>query len=178
MPGLWQSLDLSRQWNSCPLQGVPYLCQLSRENVCLENFSRLLTLNTFLLVETVARRDLPAECENFNYCGSPCILVPPTSTCLICPTAPLLSVHHECSVVVHGFGGAKQATKISTRCQACRGIYNYSNYGNASSGWNLYAGQRDYVEASDLCFVERRMYKLQCSLAYVSYKTYIYILSV
>lgn len=130
------------------------------------------------LVETVARRDLPAECENFNYCGSPCILVPPTSTCLICPTAPLLSVHHECSVVVHGFGGAKQATKISTRCQACRGTYNYSNYGNASSGWNLYAGQRDYVEASDLCFVERRMYKLQCSLAYVSYKTYIYILSV
>ena len=119
-----------------------------------------------LLLETVAMRYL-AECEKSTDRGSSSCLVPPTSTCLICPTAPLLSVHHECSVVVHGFSGAKQATKISTRCQACRVIYNYTNYGNASSGWKLYASPRDYVEASDLCFVERRMYELQCSLAYV-----------
>ena len=119
------------------------------------------------LLKTVAMRNL-TECEKSNDGGSSsCLLVPPTSTCLISPTAPLLSVHHKCSVVVHGFSGAKQATKISTRCQACRGIYNYTNYGNASSGWKLYAAPRDYVEASDKRFVERRMYELQCSLAYV-----------
>ncbi len=118
------------------------------------------------LVDNVARRNY--DCDKFFH-GSHCILLPPTSTCLVCTTAPLLSVHHECNVVVHGLSGAKQATKITTRCQSCRAIYNYTNYGNASSGWSLYEEQREYVEASDLCFVERQMYKLQCSLAYVSF---------
>ena len=51
------------------------------------------------------------------------VLTPPTSSCLLCPNSPHLSVHHKCNVVVYGFGGARQATKISTRCQRCRNIY-------------------------------------------------------
>ena len=97
--------------------------------------------------------------------GSRFILAPPTSKCLICPQSSSLSAHHECNVVVYGFSGAREATKISTRCQSCRNIYNYSNYGNGRDGWKLYAEARDCVEASDLCFAERPMYELQCSLA-------------
>lgn len=70
-----------------------------------------------------------------------------------------MSVHYECNIVVHGFSVAKQATKISTRCQPCRGINNYTNYGKASSGWKLYAVPRDYIEASDLYFIKQWMYK-------------------
>ena len=96
--------------------------------------------------------------------GSRCILAPPTAKCLICPSSSL-SAHHECNVVLYGFSGAREATKISTRCQSCKNIYHYSNYGNGRDGWKLYSVARDCVEASDLCFVERPMYELQCSLA-------------
>ena len=61
--------------------------------------------------------------------GSKCILAPPTSKCLICSSSSL-SAHHECNVVVYGFSGGKEATKISTRCQSCRNIYNYTSYGS------------------------------------------------
>lgn len=71
--------------------------------------------------------------QRFGY-----ILALPTSTYLICPTSPPLSEHHECGVVVYGFGGAKQSTKISIRCQSCRNIYNYTTFGNAGYGWKLY----------------------------------------
>ena len=93
------------------------------------------------------------------------VLTPPTSSCLLCPNSPHLSVHHKCNVVVYGFGGARQATKISTRCHRCRNIYNYTSFGNAGDGWTLYQEARDLVEASDACFVERPMFELQCSLA-------------
>ena len=93
------------------------------------------------------------------------VLTPPTSSCLLCPNSPHLSVHHKCNVVVYGFDGARQATKISTRCQRCRNIYNYTSFGNAGDGWTLYQEARDLVEASDACFVERPMFELQCSLA-------------
>ena len=54
--------------------------------------------------------------------GSRFILAPPTCKCLICPSCSL-SAHHECNVVVYGFSGAREATKILTRCQSCRNIY-------------------------------------------------------
>ena len=81
------------------------------------------------------------------------VLTLPTSSCLLCPNSPHLSVHHQCNVVVYGFGRARQATKISTRCQCCCNIYNYTSFGNAGDGWTLYQEARDLVEASDACFM-------------------------
>lgn len=92
------------------------------------------------------------------------VLSPPTSMCLTCENSTL-SVNNQCDVVVYGLSGSCTATKFSTRCQSCRKIYNYSRYGNVAEGWKLYKEERDLVEASDVCFVERRMFEMQCSLA-------------
>ena len=93
------------------------------------------------------------------------LLTPPTSSCLLSPNSPRLSVHHQWNAVVYGFGGARQATKISTGCQRCCNIYNYTSFRNARDGWTLYQEPRDFVEASDICFMERAMFELQCLLA-------------
>ena len=44
------------------------------------NFFPSIDVKYVPLLETVSKRNLPAECERFNYHGSPCMLVPPTST--------------------------------------------------------------------------------------------------
>lgn len=55
--------------------------------------------------------------------------------------------------------------KISTGCQRCGNIYNYTSFRNVGDGWTLYQEARDFVEASDVCFMERAMFELQCLLA-------------
>ena len=51
------------------------------------------------------------------------VLSPPTSMCLVCENSTL-SVNNQCDVVVYGLSGSYTATKVSTRCQSCRKIYN------------------------------------------------------
>ena len=40
-----------------------------------------------------------------------------------------------------------------------------SQYGNPTSGWHLYDSPRIAIEASDVCFVQRRLMEWQVSLA-------------
>ena len=90
-------------------------------------------------------------------------LAPPMDRCYRCLCH--LSVHNECDVTVYGLDGMRKGHKISTRCQSCRSVYQYSVFGNSSDGWRLYNVQREYVEASNVCFVGRSMFDLQRSLA-------------
>ena len=92
------------------------------------------------------------------------VLSPLISTCLVCENSNLC-VNNHCDVVVYGLRGSYTATKVSTQCQSCRKIYNYSTYGNVAEGWKLFKEERDFVEASDVSFVECRMLEMQCSLA-------------
>lgn len=93
------------------------------------------------------------------------VLTPPTSKCLVCKSSITLSVYNQCDVVVFGLRGSFAATKVTIRCQSCRLVYNYSTFGNVADGWRLYEEERDLVEDSDVCYIERQMFEMQCSLA-------------
>ena len=82
------------------------------------------------------------------------VLSLPTSMCLVCENSTL-SVNNQCDVVLYGLSGSYTATKVSTRCQSCRKIYNYSTYGNVAEGWKLYKEERDLVEVSDVCCLKK-----------------------
>ena len=92
------------------------------------------------------------------------LLTPPTGTCLLCRCG--LTGHNKpCEVSVYGLRGKAVGLKICLRCDRCKITYNYDRYGNKTRGWSLYEGMRSFVEASDVCYVERKLLELQCSLA-------------
>ena len=74
-------------------------------------------------------------------------------------------MYNQCDVVVFGLRGSFAATKVTIRCQSCRLVYNYSTFGNVAVGWRLYEEERDLVGASDVCYIERQMFEMQCLLA-------------
>jgi len=94
----------------------------------------------------------------------PVLLSPPTGTCLKCDR--LLSEHNRpTDVVVNGICGQTKGLKFCLRCDHCMVNYNYDRYGNRANGWCLYPQIRPFVEATDVCFVERTLLELQCALA-------------
>ena len=62
--------------------------------------------------------------------------------------------------------GLKFGKKYSLRCKKCKVTYNYSQYGDKSdNGFRYYPMERDFIEASDVCFFERTVNEFQCCLA-------------
>lgn len=56
-------------------------------------------------------------------------------------------------------------TKLSLRCGSCKAIYNYSTYGHKlTTGERHYDEGRDVVEASDVAFIDGKLYNLFKSL--------------
>ncbi|KAJ7361955.1 hypothetical protein OS493_014603 [Desmophyllum pertusum] len=92
------------------------------------------------------------------------LLSPPTATCLLC-SSPLALHNKRCDVTVHSLRGKAVGLKFSLRCEHCRINYNYDRYGDNTRGWSLYTECRPFVEASDVCFIERKLLDFQCALA-------------
>lgn len=91
-------------------------------------------------------------------------LVPPTTTCNNC--SKNLSLHHDpVNVKCFTLTGLEKTVKLSLRCRSCKLNYNYSQYGNMKLGYHYYNEQRDFVEASDVAYIDRDLCCLFTSFA-------------
>lgn len=94
----------------------------------------------------------------------PLVLSPPTNCCYDCGNN--LVSNHSSRVKVYSLKGFKIATKFTLRCKPCNIYYNYATFGNKHElGFRYYPIMRNYIEASDCVYFERKVLDLQCSLA-------------
>ena len=92
------------------------------------------------------------------------LLVPPTSTCFQC--GKTLVSYHSCTVKLYTFEGVTEKQKVTLRCNECKVIYNYSQYGDKHNlGFRYYDYQRENVEVNDCVFFHRKLVEFQCCLA-------------
>ena len=92
------------------------------------------------------------------------MLAPPVRECFECGSS--LSAYHTCEAELYTLCGVKVVSKVTLRCQHCRLLYNYSQFGNKSDvGFRYYPQIQPVVEVTDTTFVERRLLELQCNLA-------------
>lgn len=84
-----------------------------------------------------------------------CFLAPPVDTCLQCSAR--LHVHnHPVRVVCYTQDGPVMALKLTLRCRGCGLNYRYEQYGSTKNGGYRYYNQpRPYVQASQVCYVDR-----------------------
>jgi len=77
-----------------------------------------------------------------------------------------LGVHHsEVDAVLWDVCGPIPATKVSLKCKYCATVYNYSKYGNKTTGGErFYKQERPLIEVSDVTFCSRELYSQYCSL--------------
>ena len=93
------------------------------------------------------------------------VLSPPSDSCCFCHS-PLVSHNNPVKVDCFNIEGKFPAVKVSLRCNHCIIFYGYSKYGNPQVGWRLYVNERNAVEVSDVCFVDRfLLMRWQISLA-------------
>jgi len=90
------------------------------------------------------------------------VLTPPTSICLDCQQQ-LVAHHDPTEVRVFTLKGYVKGEKWSLRCNACQNTYSYNKYGSRN-GWKLYPNERNLVESSDCCFLEREVFNWMTSL--------------
>jgi len=91
-------------------------------------------------------------------------LVPPTTSCVCCHAS--LSLHNDpVSVRCFSLNGSQNGIKLTLRCKKCKLNYNYSQYGNVECGYHYYDKPRNYVEASDVTYLERELCHLFTSFA-------------
>ena len=110
--------------------------------------------------------ELTDECGKLGYTA---FLCPPTTVCLNppCNKQPLRSYTSPTKITVYEMSGPRPASKISLRCSKCKANYNYSMYGNKTlSGERYYDAEREYIEASDVVFVNRKVHQLFATLRY------------
>ena len=92
------------------------------------------------------------------------VLAPPVSTCYDCDED--LVAYHECAVNLYTAQGVRNVRKITLRCTRCNLLYQYAKYGDKRDrGFRFYPIQRDAVEASDVVYLDRTVFELQCNLA-------------
>ena len=94
----------------------------------------------------------------------PHVFSPPCDRCLRCQSQ-LQSYNRPVKIDFYHCNGAFKGDKVSLKCNRCGIYYGYSKYGNPTSGWHLYDSPRIAIEASDVCFVQRRLMEWQVSLA-------------
>ena len=94
-------------------------------------------------------------------------LGPPVINCLSCGS-PLKVHNRPTTVVCYTLQGPLPAMKITLRCRTCHINYRYSQYGSKANGYTYY---RDYVhpfvEASQVCYIERNCCELWNAARYV-----------
>ena len=91
-------------------------------------------------------------------------LVPPTTACISC-CAPLILHHDPVGVRCYGLRGSENGIKLTLRCKSCKLNYNYSQYGSVENGYRYYDNPREYIEASDVTYLERELCHLFTSFA-------------
>ena len=85
---------------------------------------------------------------------------PPVTNCLSC-NSPLQENHRPTSVVCYTLDGPIPVLKITLHCRACQKNYRYSQYGSKDDGYTYYRDHvRQFVEASQVCYIERRCCEL------------------
>jgi hypothetical protein len=97
----------------------------------------------------------------------PRVITPPTSVCLDCQQQ-LVQHHPSTDVRIYTLKGFVKGEKWSLRCNGCQTTYNYNKYGSRANGWKLYANERNLVESSDCCYLERKVFDWMGSLRYDS----------
>lgn len=94
----------------------------------------------------------------------PNLMAPGVSECIQCGSS--LAPYHSCDVTCYTLTGPSKFTKVTLRCQGCRILYNYSQFGNKNdTGFRFYPNQQEYVEVTDTVYYERGLLEFQCSLA-------------
>ena len=93
-------------------------------------------------------------------------LGPPTTTCTRCSRS--LETHNPpVKVIVYTMTGPLLGTKITLRCVHCCLSYRYSRYGSEAEGYQYYSHQRQFVEASQVCYVDRELHQMWIASRYV-----------
>lgn len=81
-------------------------------------------------------------------------LGPPVTVCLECDET--LHIHNPpVRVLCYTNTGPLPAQKITLRCKNCNITYRYHQYGNSTKGYRFYHDRRSFVQASNVCYVER-----------------------
>ena len=85
----------------------------------------------------------------------------------------LVKHHPSTEVRIYTLEGLVRGEKWSLRCNGCDTTYNYGKYGSRN-GWKLYDNERNLVESSDCCYLERKLFNWMGSLRYteVPFKSY------
>lgn len=91
------------------------------------------------------------------------LLTPPSATCYSCERQLVVN-HPPTTVRIYTVEGLAYGEKWSLRCNGCQHTYSYSKYGSPSDHWSLYPDERELIEASDTCFVERKVFQWMTSL--------------
>lgn len=91
------------------------------------------------------------------------VLAPPTSQCCVC-SEELVTNHQPTTVRFYTMKGLQHISKWSLRCNSCQSSYNVTKYGSPRDGWSMYPKKREFVEASDCCFLERSVFNWMTSL--------------
>lgn len=98
-------------------------------------------------------------------------LTPPVSTCIIKSCRfygvdrCLLQHHDSVTITVYTLNGPTPGIKQALKCKGCSCIYNYSKYGNKSSGGEFYyEQQRELIEVTHLVYCDRRLHEMYCFL--------------
>ena len=139
------TLDSSEAYIDLMLSFCPNACQYN-STVAKQRYA----LNNYVILVTY-----------FLYCR---YLVPPTTSCITC--ARSLTLHHEpVRVKCFTLSGLHSGIKLSLRCRNCKLNYNYSQYGNKELGYRFYSKPREFVEASDVAYVDRDLCSLFTSFA-------------
>ena len=82
-------------------------------------------------------------------------LCPPVRHCILCQKE-LTKNHAASQVVVCTSEGLKSGSSYSYRCRTCKYVYQYDTYGYGDHRY-YYDVERDYIRASQIMFIERKL---------------------
>ena len=101
-----------------------------------------------------------ANCETPLFC----VLKPPCTSCLDCGGA-LCYYNTPSKVTLFTLDDIKPGLKITLKCNLCNISYGYARYGDSKNGYKFYATSRQYIEASNVTYIDRKVCLSQIFLA-------------
>ena len=112
---------------------------------------------------SVEEKSTPAQLAT---CETPlfCVLKPPCTSCLDCGSA-LTCYNTPSKVTLFTLDDIKPGLKITLKCNLCNLYYGYARYGDSKNGHKLYAKPRQYIEASNVTYMDRKLCLSQIFLA-------------
>ena len=111
------------------------------------------------------------DLTNRQHTGYNAFLGPPTTKCfnVKCHGKSLSLYNTPTNVTIFTLNGPRPGSKVILKCSHCNTNYGYSKYGNKlTSGERFYENHRQFIEASDVVFVDQDLHQLFTSLRYVT----------